>query len=108
MALFKRKFPKGVIVHTDRGSQYCSKKYRQIIKNNHLIGSMSRRGNCWDNAIAESFFHTLKVELIHTMRYSTRVEARMNIFQYIESYYNRVRLHSAIDYRTPVEVECAA
>ena len=89
MALFNRKFPKGVIVHTDRGSQYCSKKYRSIIANNGLIGSMSRRGNCWDNAIAESFFHTLKVELVHQCKFLTRHDARMSIFQYIEGYYNK-------------------
>lgn len=65
MAIFKRKFPQGVIMHTDRESQYCSKKYRRIIENNKLVGSMSRKGNCWDNAIAESFFHTLKTELAH-------------------------------------------
>jgi len=108
MALFKRKFPKDVVMHTDRGSQYCSKKYRAIIKNNKLIGSMSRKGNCWDNAIAESFFHTLKTELIHINRYVTRADARQSIFQYIEGYYNQKRMHSAIDYRTPIEVECAA
>jgi len=108
MALFKRKFPVGVIMHTDRGSQYCSKKYRCIIKNNKLIGSMSRKGNCWDNAIAESFFHTLKVELVHQNCYENRGAAKQSIFQYIEGYYNRVRMHSALDYRTPFEVECAA
>lgn len=108
MALFKRKFPRDVIMHTDRGSQYCSKKYREIIKNNMLIGSMSRKGNCWDNAIAESFFHTLKTELVHVNRYVTRADARQSIFQYIEGYYNLKRMHSAIDYKTPVEVECAA
>ena len=107
MALFKRKFPKNVIIHSDRGSQYCSNQYRKIIENCKLIGSMSRKGNCWDNAIAESFFHTLKVELIHENRYKTREEARQSIFQYIEGYYNQKRLHSSIDYRTPIEVECA-
>lgn len=65
MALYRRKFPAGVIVHSDRGSQYCSLRYRKIIENNGLVGSMSRKGNCWDNAISESFFHTLKVELVH-------------------------------------------
>ena len=68
---------------------------------------MSRRGNCWDNAIAESFFHTLKVELIHENKYKTREVAKQSIFQYIEIYYNQQRLHSAIDYRTPNEVEYA-
>jgi len=106
MALFKRKFPKNIIVHTDRGSQYCSNKYRKIIKNNKLIGSMSRKGNCWDNAISESFFHTLKVELVHQQKYLTRQEAKSSIFQYIEGYYNPKRMHSSIDYKTPNEVEC--
>ena len=106
MALFKRKFPKNIIVHTDRGSQYCSNKYRTIIKNNKLIGSMSRKGNCWDNAISESFFHTLKVELVHQQKYLTRQEAKSSIFQYIEGYYNPKRMHSSIDYKTPNEVEC--
>lgn len=108
MALFKRKFPKNVIVHSDRGSQYCSKKYRAIIQENYLVGSMSRKGNCWDNAVAESFFHTLKIELIRSKPYQTHQHARQAIFQYIECYYNRNRMHSAIDYRTPFEVEYAA
>lgn len=108
MALFKRKFPRDVIVHTDRGSQYCSKKYQNIIKQNKLVGSMSRRGNCWDNAIAESFFHTLKTELVHVSCYKTREQARQSIFQYIEGYYNRIRMDSATDYKVPFEVECAA
>ncbi|WP_423064135.1 IS3 family transposase [Candidiatus Paracoxiella cheracis] len=108
MALFKRKYPKQVIIHSDRGSQYCSKKYREIIKQNKLIGSMSRKTNCWDNAIAESFFHTLKTELVHVNDYTTRAEARQSLFQYIEGYYNHRRMHSAIDYKTPVALECAA
>ena len=107
MALCKRQFPKEVIVHSDRGSQYCSKRYRKIIKQNQLIGSMSRKGNCWDNAMAESFFHSLKTELIHVNSYKTRVKAKQSIFQYIEGYYNQKRMHSAIDYRTPFEVELA-
>ena len=108
MALFNRKFPRGVIVHSDRGSQYCSQRYRNIIHHNQLIGSMSRRGNCWDNAIAESFFHTLKVELVYENQYKTRELAKQSIFQYIEGYFNQLRIHSAIDYRTPYEVEYAA
>ena len=74
--------------------------------NNKLIGSMSRRGNCWDNAISESFFHTLKVELIHQNKYLYKEQAQRSIFQYIEGYYNK-RMHSAIDYKTPYEVECS-
>ncbi|PJB10999.1 MAG: IS3 family transposase, partial [Gammaproteobacteria bacterium CG_4_9_14_3_um_filter_38_9] len=81
MALFRRKFPKDVIVHSDRGSQYCSAVYQDLLQNNRLIGSMSRKGNCWDNAIAESFFHTLKIELVHTQQYATREQAKQSIFQ---------------------------
>lgn len=108
MALYRRKFPVEVIIHSDRGSQYCSNKYRKLIEKNGLIGSMSRKGNCWDNAISESFFHTLKVELVHQCTYSTRELAKKSIFKYIEEYYNRKRMHSAIDYRTPIEVELTA
>jgi len=108
MALFKRRFPKEVIVHSDRGSQYCSKAYRTMINHHGLMGSMSRKGNYWDNSIAKSFFHTLKVELVHESRYKTREEARQSLFQYIETYYNQQRLHSAIDYKVPNEVEYAA
>ncbi len=107
MALFQRKFPRGVVIHSDRGSQYCSYKYRNLIDRYGLIGSMSRKRNCWDNAIAESFFHTLKVELINNNRYLTREIAKQSVFQYIEGYYNQKRMHSALDYRTPFEVEYA-
>ncbi|CAM4378904.1 MAG: IS3 family transposase ISAzvi9 [Legionellaceae bacterium] len=107
MALFKRKFPKNVIVHSDRGSQYCSGKYQNIIKDYRLVGSMSRKANCWDNAIAESFFHTLKVELIHESVYKTRKQARLSIFQYVEGYYNNRRKHSSINYMTRYEAELA-
>ncbi len=96
MALFKRKFPKNVIVHSDRGSPYCSKKYINIRKDYRLIGRMSRKGNCWDNAIAESFSHALKVELIHECVYKTREQAKLSIFLYIEGYYNNARMHSAL------------
>ena len=107
MALFRKRFPKGVIVHSDRGSQYCSDKYRQILSQNNLIGSMSRKGNCWDNAPSESFFHTLKVELMQQNIFDNRDEAKTQIFNYIEGYYNTKRMHSAIDYKTPYEMECA-
>ena len=70
-----------------------------------MQGSMSRKGNCWDNAVAESFFHTLKVELVHHERYSTREEAQMSIFDYIETFYNRKRRHSTLGYLSPVEFE---
>jgi putative transposase len=105
MALWRRGFPKDVIVHSDRGSQYCSDSYQQLIKQYQLKCSMSRKGNCWDNAIAESFFHTLKVELIYETHYQTKEETKQNIFQYVEVYYNRQRRHSSIGYQTPYAFE---
>ncbi len=93
-------------MHTDRGSQYCYKKYKRIIANNELTGSMSRRGNCWDNAVAESFFHTLKVGLSDNS-YQSHEHAKQVIFRYIEGYYNSQRFNFALDDRTPYEVECA-
>jgi transposase InsO family protein len=96
MALWRRGFPRGVLCHSDRGSQYCSDDYQKMLKAYGLICSMSRKGNCWDNAIAESFFNTIKTELIYTERYTTREIAKQSVFQYIEVYYNRVRRHSAI------------
>jgi putative transposase len=96
MALYRRGFPKQVMFHSDRGSQYCSRAYQKILKQYEMICSMSRKGNCWDNAIAESFFHTIKVELTHTERYKTRELAKQSIFHYIEVYYNRSRRHSAL------------
>lgn len=108
MALEKRHFPEGVVVHSDRGSQYCSHRYRRILEINKLQGSMSRRGDCWDNAVAESFFHTLKTELVNQTKYQTRSTARQDIFTYIEGYYNNKRMHSAIDYQVSNEFELAA
>lgn len=105
MALWCRGFPRDVIVHSDRGSQYCSDMYQELIKKHQLKCSMSRKGNCWDNAVAESFFHTLKTELIYEAEHQTKEETKQNIFQYIEVYYNRKRRHSSIDYQTPYEFE---
>ena len=105
MALFRRRFPKRTIIHSDRGSQYCSKRYQRLIRSNGLRCSMGRKGNCYDNAAMESFFHTLKVELIHREHYTTRREAKSHIFEYIETYYNRKRKHSAIGYRIPILFE---
>lgn len=96
MALWRRGFPHNVLFHCDRGSQYCSYDYQKMLKLYGLICSMSRKGNCWDNAIAESFFHSIKTELVYTERYATREIAKQSIFQYIEMYYNRVRRHSAL------------
>lgn len=105
MALWKRKPEKGLIWHTDRGSQYASESHRAILKEHHVVQSMSRKGNCWDNSVAESFFHTLKTELTHHCQFRTREEARQAIFEYIEVFYNRERLHSANDYLSPVDYE---
>ncbi len=105
MALFRRGFPKNVIVHSDRGSQYCSKKYQALLKLNRLVCSMSRKGCCYDNAVMESFFHSLKVELVYREAYVTREQARQSIFEYIEIYYNRQRRHSAIDNQIPMQYE---
>jgi putative transposase len=105
MALFRRKFPTEVIVHSDRGIQYCSSSYQALLNNNGLICSMSSVGCCYDNAAMESFFHTLKVELVHDERYETRGIAKSSIVEYIECYYNRKRMHSAINYMTPIQFE---
>jgi putative transposase len=105
MALWRRGFPKGVLFHSDRGSQYCSHDYQIMLKRYGLLCSMSRKGNCWDNAVAESFFHSIKTELIYSERYSTREIAKQSIFQYIEGYYNQVRRHSAIGSIAPMVFE---
>ena len=106
MAVSKRNITKPLIFHSDRGIQYASNEFRAILKINSLITqSMSRKGNCWDNAVAESFFKTIKSELIYRRTYSNRKAAELDIFEYIEIWYNRKRLHSALGYKTPVEIE---
>ena len=105
MALWRRRMPKGVMVHSDRGSQYCSKKYQALIKKHKLICSMSAKGNPYDNAVAESFFHTLKVELIHGESFDTRETMRQAVFEYIEVDYNRTRRHSANGHGGPLHYE---
>lgn len=105
MALWQRKPARGLISHSDRGSQYASNSHKEILETHGITQSMSRKGDCWDNAVAESFFHTLKVELVHHEKFKTREAAKMAIFEYIEVYYNRKRMHSANDYLSPVEYE---
>ena len=105
MALRRRHFPRGVLFHSDRGSQYCSDDYQKMLRNYGLICSMSRKGNCWDNSVAESFFNSLKTELIYNEEYKTREIAKQNIFHYIEVYYNQVRRHSTIGLIAPMQFE---
>lgn len=102
----RQRTPGGELLHhSDRGCQYTSSAYRRALAQRGITVSMSRRGNCWDNAVAESFFASLKCELVYTRRWRTRVELRASLFEYLESFYNRRRLHSALNYRTPAEVE---
>lgn len=105
MALMRRGRTAGLIFHSDRGVQYASDRFRRELRDAAMRQSMSRKGNCWDNACAESFFGSLKTELIADSIYPTRREAKNAIFEYIEVFYNRQRLHSTIGYATPVEYE---
>ena len=95
----------GLVAHSDRGSQYASEHYRRRLEEERIVCSMSRRGNCWDNAPMESFFASLKKELVHDEDYTTRDEATASIFEYIETFYNRVRRHSSLGYVAPAEFE---
>ncbi|GBE29282.1 integrase core domain protein [bacterium BMS3Bbin04] len=108
MAGVRRHCPNDTILHSDRGSQYCSTRYQRLILNHGLRCSMGRRANCYDNAAMESFFHTLNVELVHRERYATRRRAQSSIFASIETYYNQQRKHSAIGHRIPMQFEQAA
>jgi transposase InsO family protein len=105
MALLHRCPPAQLLFHTDRGVQYASGDYRQALGDAGLIASMSRRGNCYDNATMESFWATLKLELVYRRSFDTRAQARTQIFDYIETFYNRQRAHSALDYHSPVDFE---
>jgi transposase InsO family protein len=91
------------IRRTAKGIQFAAVEFRKVLSRNKMIQSMSRKGNCYDNAVAESFFHTLKTELVHHERYETRNQAKRSVLEYIEFFYNRIRLHSAFDYQTPIE-----
>lgn len=105
MAVWSRKPPRGLIIHSDRGSQYCSYDYQKLLNLHGLVCSMSKRGDCYDNAAMESWNHSFKVEAIHGEKFETRKVAKNNIFEYIEIYYNRKRLHSKLDYQTPTKFE---
>jgi putative transposase len=105
MAYFRRKPPRGLIAHSDRGVQYASEVYRAQLAQYQMVQSMSRKGNCWDNAPMESFFKTLKVERVYRRRYQTRAEARADIVNWIEGFYNSKRLHSALCYTSHAQFE---
>lgn len=103
MALARHCPGENLVTHSDRGVQYASEHYQRLLETHGITCSMSRRGNCWDNAPTESFFATLKKELVHHEKYQTRAEARQSVFEYIEVFYNRVRRHSALGYLSPAQ-----
>ena len=105
MALGHRRPAKTLILHSDRGAQFASAAYRQVLAQHGLVPSMSRKANCYDNAFIESFFSSLKYELVYHHRFATRAQARTAIFDYIETFYNRTRLHSSLDYQSPINFE---
>ena len=105
MAIHRRRPEQPVVVHSDRGSQFAARAFRNELKDHGLIASMSRKGNCYDNAFIESFWSSMKLELIKGTRFRTRAEARTAIFLYIESFYNRRRLHSSLGYLSPNDFE---
>ena len=108
MAISAQRPDAGLIHHSDRGVQYASAEYRKVVQSAGFQASMSRKGDCYDNAPMESFFHTLKTELVHHRKYATRAEATRDIFAYIEGFYNRTRRHSAIGYISPIAMELKA
>jgi putative transposase len=105
MAYWRRKPAPGLIMHSDRGVQYASDEHRKLLDRYRMVQSMSRSGNCWDNAPMESFFKTLKVEWVNRLRYATRTQARLDLIAWIEGFYNAQRLHSSIGYRAPTAFE---
>lgn len=107
MAIHRELPAAGLVAHSDRGSQYAGQTYQAVLKHNKITCSMSRKGNCWDNAPMESFFATLKKELVNREQYLTRSQARQSLFEYIETFYNRVRRHSTLGYQSPVNFEQA-
>jgi putative transposase len=107
MALVRRRPERGLLHHSDRGVQYASDDYRHLLQTNGMVASMSGKGDCWDNAAMESFWSTLKTELVHHEQFATREQARAAIFMYIEVFYNRNRLHSSLDYQSPEAFEAS-
>lgn len=107
MALTHRKPPQGLVFHSDRGVQYASADFRAALASARLVPSMSRKGNCYDNAVMEAFWSTLKLELIYRQQFADSAQLRPALFDYIEVFYNRQRLHSALGYRSPADFECA-
>jgi transposase InsO family protein len=105
MAITRRRPPPGLIVHSDRGAQFTCHVYRQALATHGLVASMSRKGNCYDNAFIESFWSSLKYEVVYRRKFATRTEARTAVFDYIESFYNRTRLHSSLGYMSPINFE---
>lgn len=104
-AIMRRRPPKGLMVHSDRGIQYCCEDFRKAIRQAGFVQSMCRKGDCWDNAVAESFFHLLKTELIYPENLKTKEDIEKAVFEYVEVYFNRQRRHSSIQYMTPEEFE---
>lgn len=105
MAIWQRKPKRGLIIHSDRGAQYASNKYKKLLVSHGCVGSMSRKGDCWDNAVAESFFGSLKQEQVQWRNYQTRKEAHQDILNYISMFYNPYRLHSYLGYISPMQFE---
>jgi transposase InsO family protein len=107
MAHWQRQPKPGLVVHSDRGSQYASNAYRRLLHANGFVGSMSRKGDCWDNAVAESFFASLKKERVQWRSYQTRTESQRDILDYVVMFYNSRRLHSTLGYISPMGYEAA-
>lgn len=105
MAIKNRPVTSQLIFHSDRGIQYACHEFRNCFRGLPILQSMSRKGNCWDNAVAESFFKTLKTEMVYHRKFETRTQAKLEVFDYIEAWYNRKRRHSSLGYMTPVQVE---
>lgn len=103
-ALENRQAEQGLIFHSDRGSQYVSKLFRKLLEENHCIQSMSRKGNCWDNAVAESFFKTIKTESLHRYKFTTMQQVKSTVFRYIEGWYNTMGIHTSLGDLSPREM----